>query len=112
MKKTDVFFISVVILTILFILSIPIWMLYDLNRTIKISEKEEWKPTFTAKITKIEFVASGGWGSPNAVRIWRLDNGMAISMPDWKNNSFKEGDTVIQETKSKAYFQVRYKEAK
>lgn len=63
------------------------------------SSKEEelkWKPQFTAKILKIEFVGAGGYGSPNAVRIWRLDNGMAISMSDWREANIKEGDVVTQ----------------
>ncbi len=62
--------------------------------------KEEIKPKWVkiteAKVIKIEIVGVGGWGSPNAVRVWRLDNGMTVSMYDWKNEDICVGDIVVK----------------
>ena len=56
----------------------------------------EWDEFIRAKFISIEIVGVGGWGSPNAVRIWHLDNGMIVTMSDWKNEDVCVGDTVAK----------------
>lgn len=60
------------------------------------STETEWDEFIRAKVVSIEIVGVGGWGSPNAVRIWHLDNGMIITMSDWKNEDVCVGDTVAK----------------
>jgi len=60
--------------------------------------KEKWEIMATAKIVSIEIVPVGGFFSPKAIRIWKLDNGMTVSMCDWQKEECCVGDTVIKYT--------------
>lgn len=60
-------------------------------------EKEaKWEKVIEAKVITIEIVGVGGWGSPNSCRVWRLDNGMTVSMSGWKNEDVAVGDSVVK----------------
>ena len=58
--------------------------------------KIRWEKVLETKVVDIKIVGVGGWGSPNTVRIWKLDNGMTVSMSGWKNEDVCVGDTVAK----------------
>ncbi len=59
-------------------------------------EEPVWEKIATAKVVKIEIEGVGGYGSPNAMRVWTLDNGMVVAMNHWKNEDVGIGDVVAK----------------
>lgn len=55
-----------------------------------------WEKVVEAKVVKIEIIGIGGWGSPNGLRVWTLDNGMTVSMNHWRKEDVCIGDTVVK----------------
>ncbi len=64
-------------------------------------EPDTWTKEVESKVVDISFVGSGGYGSPNAVRIWQLENGMMVTMCDWKQEDVCIGDVVVRYRSSK-----------
>lgn len=53
------------------------------------------------KVINIEIVAVGGFGNPNAIRIWHLEDGRIVSMGSWMHEDIAIGDYV--------YYTARYR---
>jgi len=60
------------------------------------NEEARWERVVESKVVDIEIVGVGGFASPNSVRVWKLENGMKISMPGWKNEEVCIGDNVAK----------------
>ena len=67
------------------------------------NEEITWIKEIETKVIDISFVGVGGYGSPNVVRIWKLENGMKITMVDWKQEDVCVGDLVIRYRSSRGY---------
>ena len=57
-------------------------------------EADVWTQVGNGTVVSIKFVGVGGYGSPDAMRIWRLDTGEAISMYHWKRQEVAVGDKL------------------
>ena len=58
-------------------------------------EPDTWTQVKVGTVTSIEFIGVGGYGSPDAMRIWRLDTGEAVSMYHWKRQEVAVGDKLV-----------------
>ena len=58
-------------------------------------EPDVWARIKAGTVTSIEFIGVGGYGSPDAMRVWRLDTGEAISMYHWKRQEVAVGDKLV-----------------
>ncbi len=58
-------------------------------------EPDVWARIKAGTVVSIEVIGVGGYGSPDAMRIWRLDTGEAISMYHWKRQEIAVGDKLV-----------------
>ncbi len=69
--------------------------------------EEKWKVIAEGKVVKIEIKGVGGWGSPNAIRVWTLEDGSVHSISSWRYSGVKVGDYIVVERSSK-WSSIRY----
>lgn len=56
--------------------------------------ENRWETIAEGKVVKIEIKGVGGWGSPDAVRVWILEDGGVFSMSSYENVNVKVNDYI------------------
>ena len=78
-------FVSIVLFCILFVGC-------ESNKEPKQAKIWDAKIVLESKIIDIDFIGTGKY----LARVWKLENGMRVSMPDWKNEDACIGDIVVK----------------